>query len=128
MISLDRLPVLIRRLERLDVEAVQEAAMGSVARQLSEAVRAELSTIPGAPHGTPWLRSGELRESVGISSVPGGAVVGSTDPVAVFQELGTAHVPPRPFLAPAAQRLEVAIGQQVAEAVRAAIADALAGT
>jgi phage gpG-like protein len=48
----------------------------------------------------PLLRTGEMRESIG-SSVDAATltgVVGSTDKLAAFQELGTAHIPPRPFL------------------------------
>ena len=38
------------------------------------------------------------------------AVVGSSDPAAVPQELGTAHMPARPFLAPVA----AGMGEEVA--------------
>lgn len=51
---------------------------------------------------SPELRTGQLTQSIG-SDVDGlTGVVGSTDKVAVFQELGTSgaryEVPPRPFL------------------------------
>ena len=51
------------------------------------------------------------------------AVVGSSDPAAVPQELGTAHMPARPFLAPVA----AAMGEEVARTVGAAVAAALRG-
>jgi len=44
------------------------------------------------------------------------AVAGSSDPAAVPQELGTAHMPARPFLAPVAE-----MGEEVARAVGAAM-------
>jgi hypothetical protein len=51
----------------------------------------------------PLLRTGEMRESISaeVDAVTLTGVVGSTDPVAVFQELGTPHIPPRPFLSTA---------------------------
>jgi len=50
-------------------------------------------------------------------------VMGSSDPAAVPQELGTAHMPARPFLAPVA----AAMGEEVARAVGARVAAALRG-
>lgn len=58
----------------------------------------------------PLLRTGQMRESIDVSVSPDGFVVGSRDPIALYQELGTHgpnpapdgyHVPPRPFLGPA---------------------------
>lgn len=51
----------------------------------------------------PLLRTGKLRDSIEavVTAVPDGVLldVGSNDKVAVYQEMGTATIPPRPFLA-----------------------------
>jgi phage gpG-like protein len=71
----------------------------------------------------PLLRTGELRDS--ISHVVDGrrAVVGSDDPVAIYQETGTSRIPPRPFLSTAA----VLVGEDAAKAIGAAVGNAVAG-
>lgn len=74
-------------------------------------------------HDEPWLQSGALRNSVGAQADGLQAVVGSSDPAAVPQEMGTAHMPARPFLAPVA----AGMGEEVARAVGAAVAAALRG-
>lgn len=71
----------------------------------------------------PLLRTGEMRDS--ISHVVDGrrAVIGSDDPVAIYQETGTSRIPPRPFLSTAA----VLGGEDVAKAIGLAVAQAVAG-
>ena len=49
------------------------------------------------------------------------AAVGSSDPAAVPQEMGTAHTPARPFLAPVAAGTGEEVARGVAEAVVAAL-------
>ena len=57
----------------------------------------------------PLLRTGELRESIGVDLDVLGfvdvleLVVGSTEKVALWQEMGTSRMPPRPFLGLAMQ-------------------------
>jgi phage gpG-like protein len=46
----------------------------------------------------PLLRTGELRASIGHVVEDHAVVLGSTDPVAPFQEYGTGPIPPRPFI------------------------------
>ncbi len=46
----------------------------------------------------PLLRTGKMRELIEVSIEGLTGVLGSTDPVALWQELGTARIPPRPFL------------------------------
>ena len=60
----------------------------------------------GYPEDAPLLRSGEMRESIGTTiSVDGlEAQIGSNDDKAVWQELGTVHIPPRSFLGGAMAR------------------------
>lgn len=55
----------------------------------------------------PLLRTGDMRDTI-LAVVEGDKVaVGSVDPIADYQERGTASIPPRPFLGPAmAEHLE----------------------
>ena len=59
-----------------------------------------------APPDNPLLREGDMRESISGDAglMPFGArgVVGSDSKIALWQELGTVRIPPRPFLALAA--------------------------
>jgi phage gpG-like protein len=100
--------------------AVQAAAV-----RLAEAVRAELATSPGGPHDAPWRKTGALQDSIACTSDGLTAQVGSDDPAAAPQELGTARIPPRPFLAPAAAFLAEPIAHDIAAALTAALARAL---
>ncbi len=112
------------RLERLRPEEVMARALAEQAQRMTARVRDGLSEPPGgAGHDEPWLRSGALRDSVSVEADGLQAAVGSSDPAAVSQELGTAHMPARPFLAPAA----AGMGEEVARAVGAALAAALRG-
>ncbi len=99
-------------------------ALAEQADRMAARVRDGLSEPPrAAGHDEPWLQSGALRNSVGAQADGLQAVVGSSDPAAVPQELGTAHVPARPFLAPVAAEM----GEEVARAMGARVAAALRG-
>ena len=112
------------RLERLRPEEVMARALAEQAQRMAARVREGLSEQPGAAgHDEPWLRSGALRDSVGAQADGLQAVVGSSDPAAVPQEMGTAHMPARPFLTPVA----AGMGEEAARAVGAAAAAALRG-
>ncbi len=94
---------------------------------LAEGVRARLSVEPGGGHDAPWLESGALRNSIGVA-VEGDAdgaraTVGSSDPAAVPQEMGTVHMRARPFLGPTAGEM----GEEVARVVGAVVAAGLRG-
>jgi phage gpG-like protein len=52
----------------------------------------------GYSENEPLLRTGELRDSIEHCVVGHEAHVGSDSEIAVYQELGTAHIPPRSFL------------------------------
>ncbi|MDB6104040.1 MAG: hypothetical protein JWO52_4039 [Gammaproteobacteria bacterium] len=58
----------------------------------------------GFPENEPLLRTGQLRDSIEEVVRGSEAMVGSMDPIALWQECGTddGHIPPRPFLGPAA--------------------------
>lgn len=78
----------------------------------------------GSVSGTdPMLRTGELRDSISHEVGNRIAVVGSDDPVAIYQETGTSRIPPRPFLSTAAFRE----GAAAASTVGLAVANAVAG-
>jgi len=112
------------RLERLRPEEIMARALAEQAQRMAARVRDGLGEPPGASgHDEPWLQSGALRDSVGAQADGLQAAVGSSDPAAVPQELGTARMPARPFLSPVAAEM----GEEVARAVGAAVAAALRG-
>ncbi len=102
MISADGLHALCQTLERLREGEAGSSVLDDVAKTLQSAVKARLSHLPGEQHDAPWLRTGALRESIGIGVAAEEAVIGSNDPAALAQELGTRRDPPRPFFAPVA--------------------------
>ena len=116
--GLDRLRA---ALAELDTDSVARAALSSGASMIADVVRESLNHSPGSDHATPWRQTGTLHDSIGVTAMDDRAVVGSSDPVAVDQELGTRTDPPRPFLAPAAAEAAPAL----AETVGSAVADAL---
>ncbi len=109
---------LAEHLARLEPATTMHDTLDAEAQRLAEAVRARLSAAPGDDHAAPWLRSGALRDSIAAQTDGLNAAVGSTSEVALYQEQGTARLPPRPFLAPAA----AAVGRGIADAVGAAVA------
>jgi phage gpG-like protein len=62
---------------------------------------------------TPLLETGELRDSIEGNADSHEAYIGSNHDCAVFQEMGTATIPPRPFLTAAAMHKR----QEVADAI-----------
>lgn len=83
---------------------------------LADSTRAD-RVSKGYTENDPLLRSGQLRDS--ISHVTRGleADIGSDSDIAVFQELGAAHIPPRPFLGPAVEHNHAAIRKMIGGAV-----------
>lgn len=55
----------------------------------------------GYPVDAPLLREGDLRDSIEAEHHGMEGIVGSKDPIAGYQEFGTASIPPRPFIGPA---------------------------
>ena len=123
-LNISGLNELRERLERLRAEEVMARALAKQAERVAARVRDGLSEPPGAAgHDEPWLQSGALRDSVGAQADGLQAAVGSSDPAAVPQEMGTHTMPPRPFLAPVA----AGMGEDVAWAIGAEVAAALRG-
>ncbi|HEY0206422.1 MAG TPA: hypothetical protein VGC15_20005 [Acetobacteraceae bacterium] len=79
-----------------------QAAVGPFPKwqQLAAETQAERARLRYAPND-PLLRDGTLARSIEITIKGDTGYVGSNDPVAEFQELGTARIPARPFLGPA---------------------------
>jgi HK97 gp10 family phage protein len=67
---------------------------------------------------SPLLETGELRDSITHSSSPTEARVGSNLDRAVWHELGTRTVPPRPFLSTALRNKEKVITRAVGEVIK----------
>lgn len=109
-------------LANLPIAETLAATLAAQADLLADAVRANLATPPGGPHDHPWRETGSLQSSIAAAADGLTAQVGSNHPAAAPQELGTATIPPRPFLAPAAASL----AEPIARAVGQALADLLA--
>lgn len=78
----------------------------------------------GYSENDPEFRSGQLWASIEYRAEPREFYVWSTDPVAVYQELGTPTIPPRAFFAPALHRNIPSILRFVGEAIE----ESLSGT
>ncbi len=86
---------------------------------MTKAERVEL----GFSENEPLLRTGGLRDSIGLTAGDGHAEVGSDSDIAVDQELGTRRIPPRSFLGGAAVRKEA----EVVDIMAGAVVNVLAG-
>lgn len=63
----------------------------------------------------PLLRTGDLRDSIQVEAKGNEVIVGSDSDIAMYQELGTEKIPPRPFLGPAAFDSKLNIGEMAAK-------------
>jgi phage gpG-like protein len=128
MIRIAGLRALSDRLARMDMAGSQKAALEDAARGVQSAVQESLSNPPGSDHMTPWRRTGALLSSIDFRSDDTGAAIGSDDPVAIDQELGTSRIPPRPFLYPVASENGEIVAKQVAGSIAAVIRNATNGS
>jgi phage gpG-like protein len=112
-------------LANLPITETLTTALDAAATRLADAIRAELATQPGGPHDHPWRQTGALQASIAHTTNGLTAEIGSNDPAAAPQEYGTATIPPRPFLAPAATALADPIAQDIAAALTALLARAI---
>lgn len=76
-------------------------------------------TAKGFSENEPLLRTGEMRDSIQHTTTTHWAEVGSDNDKAVWQELGTARIPPRSFLAGAAIHEQHAIEHIVGDILHA---------
>ena len=67
----------------------------------------------GFPENDPLLRTGEMRDSIEHTVRGREAHVGSDNDKAVWQELGTGHIPPRSFLGGAAFRKAPEVAEKI---------------
>jgi phage gpG-like protein len=115
--ALERAAKLVEREAKEEIGHYQEGWP-----QLSESTKGDRER-KGFPADEPLLRTGDLRDSIHHQVEGKEAVVGSESDVAVWQELGTAKIPPRSFLAGAAHRK----GQQVAHIIGRGVVHSLVG-
>ncbi len=106
----------------LPIAETLATALAAQSARLAEAVRADLATPPGGPHEQPWRQTGGLQASIAATTDAPRRRGRLQRPAAAPQELGTATIPPRPFLAPAA----AALAEPIARAIGQALADLLA--
>jgi HK97 gp10 family phage protein len=86
--------------------------------ELAESTKAD-RVRQGFPEDEPLLRTGEMRDSIEHMVKDSEAYVGSNNDKAVWQELGTEHIPPRSFLGGAAAEKTEEICNIVGETARA---------
>lgn len=91
-------------------------------QELSEATKDERVRL-GFPENEPLLRTGQMRDSIQHVVGDREGCIGTDDPIAEYQELGTSRIPPRSFLAGAAVRK----GPQVAHILGLSVVRALVG-
>lgn len=115
---------LVSGFARLDPELIGQTALAAQGEALADKVREAFSTAPGGPHGHPWCRTGELRDSIGTEAEANEAIVASASQTALYQEHGTAALPPRPTFGPLATEHGEAIAHAIASALTAAIRSA----
>ncbi len=113
------------RLAALDTDTIARTALAGQGGLLADQIRTALATAPGGPHDHPWRQTGALHDSIGTAAEGDTAIVGSTSAVALYQEHGTAELPPRPTFAPLAASQGEAIAHAVATAAAQSLADAL---
>jgi phage gpG-like protein len=124
----------VERETRLLLEGAAEEAKAFIGHELEEwqplapstvAEKQRLGYTGQISETDPLLRTGRLRDSLRAEaeSTSAGAtgIVGSDDPVAVWQEFGTPHIPPRPFIGPTGisivARAHVAFGEMAVRAL-----------
>jgi len=105
-----------------DLEEVLTAALADEAQALATALRETLATSPGGPHSHPWQRTGALHNSIGVAESATEAVIGSNDPVALYQEHGSPTLPPRPSFGPLAAIAGSGIAHRLGQIAHDAIA------
>lgn len=108
--------------EAKDEIGTQQGAAGPTAAwaDLADSTK-ETRVALGYPEDEPLLRDGDLRDSI-THEIEGNTVsIGSDSDVGLYQELGTAKIPPRPFLTGAAYRKEAEILKAIGDGVEAKI-------
>jgi len=121
MRSVERAPLMLEEKLLKVGEAVKTAARDMIGHEhdtwpaLAESTIAEKERkVFDVPD--PLLRTGQLRDSIEMEAAGLTMSVGSTEKIAAYQEMGTSRIPPRPFIAPSAEKgaleLERELGEQ----------------
>lgn len=122
---LDTIGAEIERDAKDEIGTYQRENMGNLRPwdELTKGTQADRMRA-GFSANEPLLRTGDMRDSITHTVEGNRVVIGSDDPIALYQELGTHgpgvgpsgyHVPPRPFLATAAYRNRARIVEAVLE-------------
>ena len=125
--TLDELAALFSKMSVVGTEAALKRAGEQIGKDAEAHAKAKLGTYQGEagifpawaplaastieekiksgyPTPSPLLREGDLRDSISYDVEASGLTItvtlGSDSEVAVYQELGTIDIPPRPFLGP----------------------------
>ncbi|WP_052696534.1 hypothetical protein [Pantoea sp. BL1] len=89
---------------------------------LAESTKAD-RVRSGYSEDDPLLRSGELKSSIESEVIGLAAIVGTKSEIGYWQEAGTEHIPPRPFIGPAYVRkidpLMESIGRAISRGFKA---------
>ena len=107
-------------------QIVQAKAKAAIGKEHEMWPPLAASTIADkAAHGfktpAPLLRTGEMRDSIEYVVHGNEGAVGSNSEIAVYQELGTSHIPPRSFLVSSAIASEGKIHRMAEAATVAAL-------
>jgi hypothetical protein len=105
---------------------IQRKAKAAIGKEHELWAPLAASTIADkAAHGfktpAPLLRTGEMRDSIEYVVHGNEGAVGSNSEIAVYQELGTSHIPPRSFLVSSAIASEDRIHRMAGAAAVAAL-------
>jgi hypothetical protein len=114
---------LVEKEAKAEIGTYQEQAGPFIAwPELAESTKSD-RVNQGYPEDEPLLRTGEMRDSIGTTISTDGmeAQIGSNDDKAVWQELGTEHIPPRSFLGGAMVRKLPEIKETLGRAVYSAL-------
>src|ERR1700730_1625510 len=117
----------------MELEVVGHAAIAAACQMIADEARRVIgsydygwpslapSTLAKKSADTPLLESGAMRASIEWNASGNTGAVGSNSDIAVYQELGTSRIPPRPFLMGAAMEMEPKIHALFKRAVMAVI-------
>jgi hypothetical protein len=117
----------------LELNAVGHAGIAAACQMIADEARRVIgsydygwpslapSTLAKKSADTPLLESGKMRASIEWNASGNTGAVGSNSDIAVYQELGTSRIPPRPFLMGAAVAMEPKIHALFERAVLACV-------
>lgn len=119
--ALERVAVKVEKTAKDEIGIYQEAIGPFPAwPELADATK-EDRLAKGFSENDPLLRTGELRDSIQHTTGELETQIGSDSDIMIYQELGTARIPPRPVLGPAAERNHDVIMAELGGAVVAGL-------